>query len=718
MSNYPENRRRRDQRDSGHYGRDPRERSPLRHQRSLREGRYDDGSHGNRQSFHATQRDSAEPSRRVLSTRIPIPSGGREFKVNGPAMQGTVGHSIRLNANFFVIQSLPVVKTYQYDMQLRVPKSSQRRGNDKVSPLQQMKALTHDAVKTFWGDDFVFDGVSLAWSPIELIAIGETVSTTVDLEGHSVQKPNQVEITIRNNGALDIKALVDYIQGGHIELDYMGNQTIEPLMKWLNAIFRKDPASKLITRSKSNAYFERTPSAMKTLSSTGGMLEALRGTFQTAQIRFGRVGLCVDTISAAFWTPGKSLVDLANALAGVPPNQDLQGWFQANRTQFYHSCQRLEGMFINVKHLNSSKNARKMKLIRISQSDAQNTEFDESDVSTGEVRLTTVDSLWHLGSAADFRDQGRILPAPIPDYSSGTDTQAPVVGSWNLRNKRFLHPSSVASYGLLYLPAIGALDDATLQRFCRAMQSGFNAVGIRTPGALPAYLKGNPQGDIKQAIAELLAKTANAFRCKPELLIFLIHGRNEKLYRAIKNLCDIHFGVSSQVMQVEKSVLGQGQPQYIANIALKVNVKRGGVNSDVSEPLFKQAHWMMIPISSHIYDLTSSSADVTHPSPAALRQNPPSPSFTAISGSYNDNCSAYTAVTSAQNAKEELISDFSTMAKELLERFREKHRAQLPDSILFFRDGVGESQFSQILDTEVAKLKGGSHHIPAFLLQF
>jgi hypothetical protein len=39
---------------------------------------------------------------------------------------------------------------------------------------------------------------------------------------------------------------------------------------------------------------------------------------------------------------------------------------------------------------------------------------------------------------------------------------------------------------------------------------------------------------MKQAIAELMAKTANAFKSKPELLMFLIHGLNERLYRVIK----------------------------------------------------------------------------------------------------------------------------------------------------------------------------------------
>lgn len=286
----------------------------------------------------------------------------------------------------------------------------------------------------------------------------------------------------------------------------------------------------------------------------------------------------------------------------------------------------------------------------------------------------------------------RILPSPNPVYSAGSDTRPPILGSWNLRNKQFLQPVSIKSYGLLYLPGSRAVGDPQLQAFVKALCNGFQAVGIRTPRALPAFLKGNPQGDLKQMITELLAKTATAFQQKTDLLIFLIHSSQEKLYRVIKNICDVRLGVSSQVMLVEKA-LGRGQPQYIANIALKVNAKRGGVNSRIAEPLLQKRRWMMM------------GGDVTHPSPAQLRQNPPPPSFTAISGSYDQDCCLFSSVTSAQGAREELIADLTIMTKELIERFSSKQAGHLPDSIIYWRDGVSESQFDQVLTVEVAALK-------------
>jgi len=272
-------------------------------------------------------------------------------------------------------------------MKLRVPESSQRRGSEKVTSMQQAKVLMHGAVKSFWGDDFVYDGVGTAWSPREIVPVGDSVSTTIELQGHCPERPNQVEIAIRNNGLLDIKSLVQYVQGENVELDYMTNSTIEPLMRWLNAVFRKDAASRFVCGPRSNSFFERTPSTCLELQSTAGLLEAIRGVFQTVQIRFGRLGLNVDTSTSAFYVKDKNLIHLVHGLTGVSPREDVQRWFSGNQAQFRQSCGRLEGVFVNVRHLSPSQNARKIKILRFSSSSALDTTFNERTI-TGEVPTT------------------------------------------------------------------------------------------------------------------------------------------------------------------------------------------------------------------------------------------------------------------------------------------------------------------------------------------
>lgn len=164
--------------------------------------------------------------------------------------------------------------------------------------------------------------------------------------------------------------------------------------------------------------------------------------------------------------------------------------------------------------------------------------------------------------------------------------------------------------------------------------------------------------------------------------------------------------LSLVVMLAEKSIGNQrGLQQYLANIGLKVNVKLGGINSVVAEPLFRKSKWMML------------GGDVSHPSPGQLRMNPPPPSFSALSASWDKDCSAYTSVASAQPGGAEMIADFSAMAKELLNRFGEKNSGQFPDSILYFRDGTSESEFETILAQEAKPLIGNILHLNLFLTE-
>ncbi|KAI9756775.1 MAG: hypothetical protein M4579_003692 [Chaenotheca gracillima] len=46
------------------------------------------------------------------------------------------------------------------------------------------------------------------------------------------------------------------------------------------------------------------------------------------------------------------------------------------------------------------------------------------------------------------------------------------------------------------------------------------------------------------------------------------------------------------------------------------------------------------------------------------------------------------------------------MAKELLKRYQIKNHGQLPESILYYRDGLSEGEFSQIIANEAEPLKG------------
>ena len=191
---------------------------------------------------------------------------------------------------------------------------------------------------------------------------------------------------------------------------------------------------------------------------------------------------------------------------------------------------------------------------------------------------------------------GRVLPSPIPLYGAGTDATAPISGQWNLRYKKLLRPCDVSAWGLLYLPGghrMAQEDD--LRAFTRALAKSLADLGIRAPNSPPAMLKGNPQGSLKEEVGNLLGKTGNLYKRKPDLLLFLLHEHaSPSIYKALKNLCEIHFGIPSQMLLVEKCLKIKGQPQYLANCGLKINCKLGGTNSSIDEPLFRKTRFMIL----------------------------------------------------------------------------------------------------------------------------
>ena len=268
---------------------------------------------------------------------------------------------------------------------MTVAEGSQRRGNDKVSSMQEAKAF--DKGKHLWGERFIYDGAGTGWSADPLIPMGGEKTVIIDLDGHSSERPNQVKAIMINNGPLNIRRLVDYLKAnksGLLSLSSEKKREIEDVLRFINCTYRQDPASRLITRPKSSAFFQRSSGLSLTLQSTGGVLEALRGIHQAIQVSFGKLSLNVDVVCSAFYVPNLPIIDVVKAFAGVPPHQPLDG------SMCMLAADRVNGLFINVRHLNEIRNARKMRIVRLSTRGAKETTFELQNRESGVATTTTV----------------------------------------------------------------------------------------------------------------------------------------------------------------------------------------------------------------------------------------------------------------------------------------------------------------------------------------
>ena len=125
----------------------------------------------------------------------------------------------------------------------------------------------------------------------------------------------------------------------------------------------------------------------------------------------------------------------------------------------------------------------------------------------------------------------------------------------------------------------------------------------------------------------------------------------------------------------------RGQPQYFANVSLKVNMKLGGVNHVLDQAA---SRWLLEKPTMLV------GMDVTHPGPGSLRGTP---SIAAVVASTDKFYGQFPGSLRIQESKKEMIEELAEMMKERLEAFRQKSN-RLPERILVYRDGVSEVLFS------------------------
>ncbi|KAL9962339.1 hypothetical protein ACROYT_G031433 [Oculina patagonica] len=176
-----------------------------------------------------------------------------------------------------------------------------------------------------------------------------------------------------------------------------------------------------------------------------------------------------------------------------------------------------------------------------------------------------------------------------------------------------------------------------------------------------------------------------------QLIMAVLPDKDKDLYSEIKRVGDNVLGIATQCVQ--SKLVQQAKPQVCANISLKINSKLGGVNHvidpSVKSPVFREPVIIF-------------GADVTHPSPTENGI----PSIAAVVASMDANATKYRALNRAQRHEklggaQEIIIDLATMVKELLIEFYKANRKLKPSRIIFYRDGVSEGQFDQVLVHEV-----------------
>ncbi|CAH1444767.1 unnamed protein product [Lactuca virosa] len=290
--------------------------------------------------------------------------------------------------------------------------------------------------------------------------------------------------------------------------------------------------------------------------------------------------------------------------------------------------------------------------------------------------------------------EGRVLEAPKLKVGNGEDI-SPRNGRWNFNNKKLFTPIKIEKWVVVNFSA--RCDASYLSR--ELINCGRNkGIIIDRPFSLmeedPQNRKFGPVIRVEKMFDQILAKLPGA----PQFLLCILPERkNSDLYGPWKKKCLSDYGVVTQCMCPVKIT-----DQYLTNVLLKINSKLGGINSLLAIegciPLINDTPTMIMGM------------DVSHGSPGRSDI----PSIAAVVGSRSwPLISRYKASVRAQSSKMEMIeglfkpqadgTDDGIMSELLLEFYQTSNQRK-PTQIIVFRDGVSESQFSQVLNFELDQM--------------
>jgi eukaryotic translation initiation factor 2C len=173
------------------------------------------------------------------------------------------------------------------------------------------------------------------------------------------------------------------------------------------------------------------------------------------------------------------------------------------------------------------------------------------------------------------------------------------------------------------------------------------------------------------------------------VIMMILPEKDDKVYAELKRVADCHFGFQTVFAVSENIQKTKDMDRFVGNITLKFQYKLSGDTHRIDPPE---------DIKNDITVIFG--ADVGHPPPGAVVG---CPSVAAVVCSRDDKYINYLGSVRLQRSRQEFIANLGEMVKERLVAWIQ-HNNRIPKSILFYRDGVSESQYAMVQDKEIPQI--------------
>ncbi|KAF9924651.1 Eukaryotic translation initiation factor 2C [Linnemannia zychae] len=290
----------------------------------------------------------------------------------------------------------------------------------------------------------------------------------------------------------------------------------------------------------------------------------------------------------------------------------------------------------------------------------------------------------------------RVLPPPQVEYRNNV-TLIPQFGSWQLNpSRKMVQGATLQSWGVLVFMDERRLPKHEIDNFVRELTSTLAENGMNVNQKLPPIMYGQP-GNVERNVDTIWTTINQVCKAPPQMILVVLPSVCS-VYSAIKTYCEISHRTGVMTQCVLSKKVSRVTKQYCGMLGLKINSKLGGINNTVTKasiPFLAQAPTMII------------GADVTHPAPGDREKRP---SIVAVVASMDAFAFKYAGRIKAQPGGTEVIDGLKFLVYQLMSTFAEKNR-QWPKRILFYRDGVSEGQYAEVMATEVAAVREAVAHV-------
>jgi len=684
--------------------------------------------------------------------------GGPDFQVVPPRRPGycTTGKTVRLMTNHYLVDYNPNQTIYQYDVSFEGMDRTKMPKKKLWGVIKDM--MTHHASTTFAGQKIAYDGRANIYTPSQLQTIGNEIEITFSTEGR--KGPQETKVILRHAGTRSLADVHAYLnrtnptnpQDCFTALDIvLRNMPSVRLASFGACFYSEDGKAELsggadlwfghfqslrVTQSGLTLNVDTTATAFirpqPVLEYVANVcrrrgVDDLRRPLNPRDIKniasaLNRIMVTVTHragCTRTFKIGGLSRVDAERQTFGIGEEGSQTETTVA--AYFREKYRPLQFPQLPVLRIGSPKKPNWLPMEVCSIAPGQ--KLDKlTDMHTSEIirqtckkpfdRNATIHEQYEkasgiIGSYCEpfglrLKGQavsvdGRVLDSPSIGYGKN-NIERPQSGTWNLINKTFVEGASLSVWSVCCLVGRDKLNPNDLQQYVRQQVDMCKKSGVNVRQERPVleyWEDYRSQANIAKFMEIATNKARDAAKgANPEFILVVKFDKERDEYQQIKVCSDTQLGIACQCVTLK--IAGRPNPSCLANIALQINAKLGGVNSIIKDSLpgLDDAPTIIM------------GADVNHPG----AMNTSKPSVAAVTASMDRYASKHAGVCRVQSHRKEIIQDLTEMTVELLISFYRRNNVK-PARILFYRDGVGENQFNEVASSEVKALKAACQRL-------